>query len=361
MIDSKIIGAWGLGEMGSPLIIAGPCSAESEGQVMATASALEAQRVDILRFGIWKPRTRPNSFEGVGSVGLRWVREAGLATNLPVAVEVATPEHVEECLRADIDVLWVGARTTVNPFAVQSIADALRGVDIPVMVKNPVNPDLEVWIGALERLNKAGLTQLAAIHRGFSTIDKAIYRNKPKWQIPIELRRLAPDLPLICDPSHICGNTELLQEVSQRAMDLGFDGLMIEVHISPRDALSDAKQQLTPLEFGELLSRISPRERSTDGFDDHAGLEQLRGVIDTVDAQLLDLLSKRMEICRDIGRLKNRNRSPLYQPGRWDEIVNSRTRIGIAKGLSEDFIFELFQCIHQESISVQTLVEKPNQ
>ncbi len=341
------------------LIIAGPCSAESEEQVMDTALSLSRlQRVNVFRAGIWKPRTRPNTFEGVGSAALVWSKNAGKAANLPVAVEVASPHHVEECLNHGIDILWIGARTTVNPFSVQAIADALKGVDIPVMIKNPVNPEIDLWIGALERVSNAGITRLAAIHRGFSSIDKAHYRNKPKWDIPLELKRLLPDLPIICDPSHICGSPERLLPVAQHAIDLNFDGLMIEAHINPKAALSDSKQQITPHELGDLLNRLTFKQPFSDSVDFYHELEKLRAEIDRLDVQLLDVLARRMEIAGRIGVLKEQSHITIFQPNRWDEIVRSRIGIGLGKNLSTEFIFEIFQNIHKESIAKQTKVKK---
>lgn len=342
-----------------PLIIAGPCSAESEEQVMATACALPQAGAHMLRVGIWKPRTRPNTFEGVGNIGLAWAKQAALAAQIPVAVEVANVAHVEDALKQGIDVVWIGARTTVNPFSVQAIADALRGVDIPVMVKNPVNPELELWVGALERLSNAGITKLAAIHRGFSTDDNAVYRNKPMWEIPIELKRLLPDLPLICDPSHICGNRELLLPVAQQAVDLDYDGLMIETHVDPSVALSDAKQQITPAALRELLAEVVYKRVFTNDVTLYQRLEELRAVIDKLDTQLLDVLAQRMEVSRQIGALKERGGLTIYQPNRWDQLVKSRTRIGKGKNLSEAFIFDLFQAIHQESIATQSTSGAP--
>lgn len=344
---------WGFDIKGT-LIIAGPCSAESEEQVMNTAMAISGHNIDILRAGIWKPRTRPNSFEGVGSIGLDWAKNAAIAINKPVAVEVANPQHVEECLKKGIDILWIGARTTANPFSVQALADSLKGVDIPVMVKNPVNPELDLWIGALERISNAGITKLAAIHRGFSTIDNTKYRNKPKWEIPIELKRLIPDLPLICDPSHICGDRELLITVAQQAIDYNFDGLMIETHIDPKAALSDSKQQITPEELDNLLSRIIYKKTFSDDESFYHELEKLRADIDLFDNQLLDILSRRMEVSRKIGIIKRNNQITIYQPNRWNETVNKRIKIGMSYGFSEEFVLNIYQSIHQESISQQS-------
>ena len=290
-LNIKPVKGWGF-NFRRPLTIAGPCSAETEEQVHETAKRLSKYPVDVLRAGIWKPRTRPNSFEGVGSVGLKWLKDAGFDNNLPVAVEVANVKHVYEALRAGIDILWIGARTTVNPFAVQEICDALQGVDIPVLVKNPINPDMELWIGAFERLNRAGITKMAAIHRGFSTHEKTKYRNIPRWNIPIELKRRYPDLNVICDPSHICGNRELLREVAQTALDIGFDGIHLESHINPDKALSDAKQQVTPEVFGEIIESLVVRENIDQHLEMEDQLDNLRAQIDSMDKYLLQLLSQ---------------------------------------------------------------------
>lgn len=359
-MDPKVIPAlpeWGI-KYSDTLIIAGPCSAESEEQVMATARGLASCGISAFRAGIWKPRTRPNCFEGVGAAGLKWVKQAGEFLGVPVAVEVANPQHVEDCLKANIDILWVGARTTVNPFAVQALADALRGVDVPVLVKNPVNPELDLWIGAMERLHTVGVKRLGAIHRGFSTVDNAIYRNKPKWEIAIELRRRYPTLPLICDPSHICGSTALIHSVAQKAMDLNFDGLMIESHIDPKSALSDAKQQLTPEDLGRLIKSLIYKKPYSEDMDLRHELERLRAAIDAVDHQLIDLFARRMDIARRIGEVKERGGITIYQPSRWDEIVHSRITMGHAYSLSEEFIFNVFENIHQEAIAAQSRREK---
>ena len=346
---------WGF-TFSTPLVIAGPCSVESEEQVMETALQLKDKPVDILRGGIWKPRTRPNSFEGIGSQGLRWLKDAGNAINKPVATEVANVKHVYEALRMNIDILWIGARTTVNPFAVQEICDALQGVDIPVIVKNPINPDLELWIGAFERLNRAGITKLAALHRGFSTHEKTKYRNIPRWNIQIELKRRFPELPIICDPSHICGTREYLREVAQTALDIGFDGLHLESHINPDKALSDAKQQVTPEAFGELMSLLQKRESLEENPSAENQLEMLRGRIDHLDHYLLEMLSERMDVVREIAEYKRNNNLAIVQPSRWTEILEDRLVTGIRKNLSEKFIKELFHAMHKESIEHQTAV-----
>jgi len=346
---------WGLG-LGDIVNISGPCSAESEEQVMATCQQVAAHDIHILRAGIWKPRTRPNSFEGVGTVGLKWLKAAGEATGLPVCVEVANVKHVYEALRTGIDILWIGARTTVNPFAVQEIADALEGVDIPVMVKNPVNPDLGLWIGAFERLHRAGITKMAGIHRGFSYHGDSPYRNLPHWEIPIELRRTHPQIPIICDPSHICGSRELLADVSQKALDLNFDGLMIESHITPEKALSDARQQVTPARLGEILSQLVHRQPGTDDPQFINQLELLREEIDRIDHRLIDILAERMVIAEQIGHYKRENNITIFQSGRWGEILQDRVGYGQPKGLSKDILTEILQMVHKESIRHQTRV-----
>lgn len=337
-----------------PIVIAGPCGAESEEQVLETALLLKQQGVDAIRAGIWKPRTRPGSFEGMGADALKWVKNAGIATDLPVMVEVASPKHIEQALKAKIDILWLGARTTVNPFLMQELADVLQGVDIPVFVKNPVNPDLSLWIGAIERIHRAGINKIAAIHRGFSSYENHTYRNKPNWEIPIELRRRFPDLPLFCDPSHICGNTFMLEYVSQFALDLQYDGLMIESHREPQVALSDANQQLTPAELGEMLSRLLVRKPMADDPVELSRLEDLRDQIDEADHELLSILAKRMEVARNIGKHKYYNNIAILQPKRWQEIINSRTKMGESKRLTNEFILKLYNLIHQESIFQQT-------
>ncbi len=340
-----------------PLIIAGPCSAESEEQVVSTAKALAAlKRVHILRAGVWKPRTRPSAFEGMGRPALAWLRAAQVETGLPTAVEVANSRHVEQALAAGISILWVGARTTANPFAVQEIADALKGTDVPILVKNPVNPDLELWIGALERINKAGITRLGAIHRGFSTFERTRYRNKPNWEIPIELKRRVPGLPLICDPSHICGSTELLQAVSQTALDLNYDGLMIEAHIRPAEALSDAKQQLTPQDLDTMLSHLVFRHESIDDVLTRTKLVELREKIDKIDRDVLEIMADRMSVAEEIGHYKKDNNITILQSDRWDEIVRNRMKVGLEKNLTADFVQKLFEIIHKESIYHQSRV-----
>lgn len=337
--------------LSSPLIIAGPCSAETEEQVLETARKIASfKRASIFRAGIWKPRTRPGSFEGIGSIGLEWLKKVKAETGLPCAVEVANAKHVQEALKYGIDYLWIGARTTVNPFSVQEIADSLQGVNIPVLVKNPINVDLELWMGAIERLQKAGLTQLAAIHRGFSSSDKSQYRNKPMWELPIELKRRMPELPMICDPSHICGTTDLLFNVAQTAVDLDYEGLMIETHFNPKAALSDSKQQITPEELDDLLNKIVVRLSSVEDRKFLSTLEDMRDKIDELDHALLAVLGNRMEIVRSIGEYKKKNGVTILQNNRWNEIVENRTKQGIEKKLTADFVMKVFENIHQEAI-----------
>jgi len=339
-----------------PFLIAGPCSAESEEQVMETARKLADQGVDLFRAGIWKPRTRPNSFEGVGTVGLKWLKRVKEETGLKVTTEVANREHVFEALKYGIDVLWIGARTTVSPFAVQEIADAIEGVDIPVMVKNPINPDLKLWVGALERLYGAGIHRLAAIHRGFSSFGNSRFRNEPRWQLPIELNRRFPDLPLICDNSHICGRRDILGVIAQKAMDLNFDGLMTETHPSPDDAWSDAMQQITPEVYRNLIDGLILRQETTTDETFQHNLNQLRQQIDEMDNQLLDLLGKRMQVADNIGHYKKRNNISILQPTRWGEILEASIEKGQARGLSADFIQKFLKAIHEESIDHQVKV-----
>lgn len=339
---------------GRPYVISGPCSAESEDQVMKTARELAGLgRVSVFRAGVWKPRTRPNSFEGTGVTGLKWLRNVKKETGMPVATEVANEKHVYEALKYGIDMVWIGARTSVNPFTVQEIADTLKGVDIMVLVKNPINPDIELWIGALERIAKAGIKRLGAIHRGFSTYEKTAYRNQPNWQLPIELRRRIPDLPLFCDPSHISGVREYLLEISQKAMDLNFDGLMIESHVNPDAALSDAAQQITPGALGLLLRSLIMRDSSPSDPRLLDVLGELRQQIDVYDDHLLELIEQRMKISETIGRYKKDNNITILQSARWEEIISRAMNRGMAKGLSPGLIDDIFKAIHQESINRQ--------
>lgn len=340
-----------------PLVIAGPCSAETEKQVIQTALEIaESKKVDIFRAGLWKPRTRPGSFEGVGSVGLPWLKRVKEETGLPVATEVANAKHVYEALKYGIDYIWIGARTSVNPFAVQEIADSLEGSSVGVLIKNPINPDLDLWMGGIERIRKAGISKIAAIHRGFSNYEKTQYRNIPHWQLAVELKQQMPDLPVICDPSHITGDSSLLYEVSQKAMDLNYEGLMIETHIDPEHALSDAAQQVTPNELKEILSRLIMRSpvSSDKGFLDVLG--ELRSQIDLFDDQLLNVLEQRMNVAKTIAKYKKENNITILQTKRWTEIIKKSIAKGEQKGLSSEFIDILFKAIHQESINHQTQI-----
>ncbi len=332
-----------------PVIIAGPCSAETEKQVMDTASLLVKKGVKIFRAGIWKPRTKPGGFEGVGTIGLPWLQRVQQELGMLISTEVATPKHVEAALEAGVDILWVGARTVANPFAVQELADSLRGVDIPVLVKNPVNPDLELWVGALERINGAGVKRMAVIHRGFSSYDKRIYRNLPMWHIPIELHRRFPNLPMFGDPSHIGGARELIAPLCQQAMDLGFDGLLIESHCNPDAAWSDAKQQVTPDVLDFILDKLIIRS-STQSTE---SLEALRRQIDEIDNAFIELLAKRMRLSREIGQYKREHAMTVVQTGRYSEILDKRGAQGVLCGMSGDFMRTVFEAIHEESVRQQ--------
>lgn len=339
-----------------PFLIAGPCSAETEAQVLATAHALKAQQIDLFRAGIWKPRTSPGSFEGVGVEGLQWLKRVKAETGLKVTTEVAKREHVFEAIKAGVDVLWIGARTTVNPFAVQELADALKGTDIPVLIKNPINPDYKLWVGAVKRLYNAGLRRIGVIHRGFSYYGETKYRNVPRWQIAIDLMRELPGLTFICDNSHICGRRDTLHAVAQKAMDLNFDGLMTEVHPVPDEAWSDAQQQITPDTFQTLVNELVYRAPSTSDRQFNATLEHLREEIDDVDQEILQLLGKRMGIAEQIGSYKRDNNISILQPARWGEILETAVARGQAQGLSESFIQVFLKAVHQESISHQEAV-----
>ena len=332
-----------------PVVIAGPCSAETEEQVMETAKDLAKNGVRIFRAGIWKPRTKPGGFEGVGSVGLTWLQEVKKETGMLVATEVANKQHVEEALNAGVDVLWIGARTSANPFAMQEIADSLGGADVPVLVKNPVNPDLELWIGAMQRIYNAGIRQIGAIHRGFSAYGKHLYRNMPQWHIPIELRRRMPELTLICDPSHIGGKRELVAPLSQQAMDMGFDGLIVESHCDPDSAWSDKSQQVTPEVLNFILNMLVVR----DTTQTTESLTLLRQQIDQIDNDLLEALSKRMRISREIGQYKKEHSMPVVQTGRYDDILNSRAAAAEELGMNGDFMKTVYQAIHEESVRQQ--------
>lgn len=340
-----------------PVVISGPCSAETEDQMINTAKQLAATgKVHALRAGIWKPRTRPGQFEGAGEEGLKWLVSAKQETGLPVTTEVANAAHVEACLKAGVDILWVGARTTVNPFSVQEIADALQGVDIPVMVKNPINPDLELWIGALERLNKAGISKLVAIHRGFSSFEKGPLRNAPMWDLGIELKSRIPAIDIICDPSHIAGHRELISFISQKALDLDMAGLMIESHISPDNAWSDAKQQITPAVLADMISNLTVRKPTAEDKVFKDALSVLRAQIDKLDDEILQKLATRMKISEKIGAYKRDNSVTILQMSRWDEIVKTRLAVANAMGLSKEFAENMLKLIHQESIQIQNWV-----
>ena len=338
---------------GKPLIISGPCSAESEDQLLNTAKQIsEISQVSIFRAGIWKPRTRPGEFDGVGEQGLRWLQQAKKETGLLTTVEVADSKHVELALKYDVDILWIGARTVVNPFSVQAIAEAVTGVDIPIMVKNPINPDIKLWLGAIERFNAVGINKLIAIHRGFHYFEKSIYRNAPMWEIPIELKRISPNLPIIVDPSHICGNRQLIESVSQKALDLEMDGLMIECHHDPENALTDAAQQVTPQLLQKLLNKLVLRNVKGD-LDFQHRLEELRTEIDKLDGELLQILAKRMEIIDEIGEYKSENDITILQMKRWAGIIKDRLSIGTHMGLNSTFMKKLLNLIHKESIQRQ--------
>ncbi|MCO6500810.1 MAG: bifunctional 3-deoxy-7-phosphoheptulonate synthase/chorismate mutase type II [Vicingus serpentipes] len=338
----------------APIIISGPCSAESEEQLISTCKLLaDTKKVDVLRAGIWKPRTKPGSFEGVGAEGLKWLAEAKKETGLKTAVEVANVKHVYSALKHNVDILWLGARTTVNPFSVQEIADALEGVDITVLLKNPINPDLALWEGGVERILKAGVDKVGVIHRGFSKYGESNYRNPPLWRIPIELKHRYPELTMICDPSHICGKRDTLLEISQEALDLNFDGLMLESHINPDVALSDASQQVTPADLVKLIDKLIIRKSKLPNAGKNTALDRLRETINVLDSELIDLLSKRMETSDKIGEYKKENNIKILQTSRWDEILNTSIKQGKAKGLDEKFIIKVLTNIHIESITRQ--------
>ncbi|RTL13509.1 MAG: 3-deoxy-7-phosphoheptulonate synthase [Flavobacteriaceae bacterium] len=343
-------------QLNHPLVIAGPCSAETEEQVLKIAHELKNSDVSIFRAGIWKPRTRPGGFEGVGEIGLKWLQKAKAETGLLMATEVATAAHVKLALEHNIDVLWIGARTTVNPFAVQEIADALQGTDKIVLLKNPVNPDLSLWIGGLERLYNANIKKLGVIHRGFSTYEKTKYRNNPEWQIAIDLQNRFPDLPLICDPSHITGRRDMIQEVSQQALDLNYDGLIIETHIDPDNAWSDAAQQVTPATLKQMFVDLRVRKVTDDESEYNQKMAKLRMQIDEFDEKLLEILGNRMKVADKIGLLKKEKNVAILQNQRWNEILGKMILEGQEKGLSNEFVMLLFKAIHQESITHQEKV-----
>jgi chorismate mutase len=353
-MEITTIGQW-LPPKANPLIISGPCSAETRDQVLATARQLhETGIVSAFRAGIWKPRTRPNEFEGYGIDALQWLAEAKQLYGMPLAVEVATPAHAEACLKAGVDILWIGARTTVNPFSVQELVEAIRGVDVPVMIKNPINPELALWIGVIERFYQGGNTKIAAVHRGFNTYEKSRFRNEPLWDIPIKLKSLFPQLPIICDPSHIAGKRNLLHEIIQQALLLDYDGFMIESHCNPEIALTDAAQQITPPDLANLIHQLKIPVH--DGQGPSKELEVLRNQIDELDSSLINILAKRMTVVRDIAKLKKDSKMTVLQVGRWNSIVQSRVESGQEKGLSRHFMTHVLDLIHKESIDIQSKI-----
>lgn len=354
MENTKELRTW-LDDLGldHPLVVAGPCSAETEEQVLAIAHELKDSDVNYYRAGIWKPRTRPGNFEGVGALGLKWLQKVKEETGLKTATEVANATHVKLALEHDIDLLWIGARSTVSPFIVQEIADALNGTDKIVLVKNPVNPDLALWLGGIERLHSANIKKLGVIHRGFSTYEKTRYRNNPEWQIAVELQNRFPDLPLICDPSHITGKRDMIFDVSQTALDLNFDGLMIETHVDPDNAWSDAAQQVTPDSLIRIMEDLKIRKVTDSEADYRAALTTLRTQIDVVDHQLIEMLGKRMKVADQIGALKKEKNVAILQSRRWNEILGKMILEGEEHNLSEEFILRVFKAIHQESINHQ--------
>lgn len=361
MADKKLeivpLYEWGIFTEPRPSVVAGPCSAESEEQVMETAKGLKEMGLNVFRAGIWKPRTHPGCFEGVGVEGLEWLRKVQSEYGLKVTTEVASERHVAECLKAGVDMVWLGARTTANPFLVQEIADALSGTDIPVLVKNPVNADLELWIGALERLNRAGIKKLGVIHRGFSTFDKIRYRNDPQWQVAIELRSRYPELPFFVDPSHLGGHRDYILEISQRSLDLGFEGLMIESHCNPSVALSDAKQQLTPSQLSDLIyNQIVVRDKDSDAPEWKENIDQLRAKIDIIDENILYAFGSRMNVSRQIGEYKKENNIAILQTARWDKVMSKVVEKGKDYGLTERFLKDVFAAIHEASVEVQNEV-----
>ena len=350
--DALPINKWGK-NIKKPFVIAGPCSAETPEQLLSTALELKKLNVDALRAGIWKPRTRPNGFEGMGIEALKWVKDVKAESGLPFATEVGSALHVEVALKYGCDILWIGARTTVNPFSVQEIADSLKGVDIPVLVKNPMNPDINLWIGALERIHNAGISKVGAIHRGFSSFEKTKFRNTPNWQIPFELKRQFPDLALLCDPSHIGGTRDLIFDISQRALDFDYDGLIIESHINPDEAWSDASQQVTPARLAEILSELKYKTESSDNVEFISQLEQLRNKINNIDKDLIDTLAQRMIISEKIGEYKKVNSVTTYQNERWIEIFNTRKEWARKLNVSEEFVADIFKLVHEESVRKQ--------
>ena len=356
-LDTIPVSEWGFfDESIPPLVIAGPCSAESELQVMLTAKELNSFGIHVFRAGIWKPRTHPGSFEGVGTQGLKWLQKVKKEFGMKVGTEVASEKHVYECIKYGVDIVWIGARTTANPFLVQEIADALRDTDIPVLVKNPVNPDIDLWIGALERLNQAGVRKLGVIHRGFSTVKKIPYRNDPGWKLAVELRTRCPEIPFFADPSHMGGSRAYLQELSQRAMDLGLDGLMVESHCDPSCALSDAKQQLTPDALRKMLESLTVRQKVTNDAEYNENIEQLRAQIDVIDENLIRALASRLEISRRIGEFKKAHNIAIVQASRWESILSTMIEKGRENGLPEEFVSVIFNAIHESSVAEQNRI-----
>jgi chorismate mutase len=352
--------AWGIG-VNKPAIFAGPCSAETEEQLLETTQRIKEVGIEVIRAGIWKPRTRPNNFEGIGEEALRWVQNVKKETGVKFAVEVATPKHVYEAIKHNVDILWIGARSTANPFAVQEIAEALRGADLPVLVKNPINPDLALWLGAIERLSNVGVTKIGAIHRGFSSFKQTKYRNLPMWQIPLELKRQLNTIPLICDPSHICGNRDNIFEVSQNAIDLDYDGLIIETHRDPENAWSDAAQQITPEALGAMLNNLKYRNPTSKDKDFITILSELREQIDHVDKELFDILAQRMDIVEKMGLYKKKNNVTVFQKDRWQEISDTRHKWADDLNLNPEFMWEIYKLIHAASIRRQEdIMNTPN-
>lgn len=339
-----------------PIVVAGPCSAETESQVLATAHALRDSGIALFRAGIWKPRTRPSAFEGVGTPGLAWLQRVKQETGLRVTTEVANAQHVAECLAHGIDVLWIGARTTANPFSVQEIAEALRGTNVPVLVKNPINPDLKLWIGAFERLSQAGVRQMAAVHRGFSSYGDSAYRNAPRWQIAIDLMQTFPEMEVLCDVSHICGRRDILSETAQKAYDLNYDGLMVEVHPTPSAAWSDAAQQITPEQFHHMMATLVRRALTTDDPDFLASIENCRRAVDEIDEEIIALIARRMQLVRDIGLIKKEKNIAVLQPERFRALREALLLRGQKNELSQEFITLLLEAILQESINQQERV-----
>lgn len=355
-LDIVPLSEWGFFTLPRPCTIAGPCSAETEEQVMETARQLSDVGIHVFRAGIWKPRTRPGSFEGVGTPGLKWLQRVQRELGMKVCTEVATERHVFECLKHGVDMVWIGARTSANPFLMQEIADALSDTDIPVLVKNPVSPDLSLWLGALERLNRAGVRKLGVIHRGFPSVDEKLYRNTPQWNLAIELRSRCPELPFFCDPSHMAGCKEYIPELSQRAMNLGLDGLMVESHCEPAKALSDAAQQLTPKELITMLESLSVRDSDSQDQAYRENIEQLRLRIDDLDAQIIKALAQRMDVSRRIGEYKKLNNIAILQLGRWDEVMAKIRKEAGPYGLDPDFLAKVYSAIHESSVKEQNAI-----